>query len=251
MKKPRISVIMPAYNAERFIAEGIQSLLAEREVDLEAIVVSDGSTDGTAALVADLATDEPRIRLLEEPHRGVAAARNTGLAAATAPLISFLDSDDISAAGRLKRQSDYLAAHPETAYVVGDLMLVREIGPDFLPVPGTPQRQTTGVSLTTCLFRRGLFTTFGGFDETLEFGEDMDFFMRLWELSVPQHFERTTAVFYRQHDTNMTRDKNSMARFMLKVLHNSLRRRRGRTTPFVLPPLFEERQRAEAAIDNA
>ncbi|MGH8174411.1 MAG: glycosyltransferase family 2 protein, partial [Rhodanobacteraceae bacterium] len=91
----RVSVIMPAYNAIASIARSIDSVLAQTHRDLELLVVDDGSSDGTAELIARYAKSDARVRaLLQERNVGVAAARNAGIAAASGAFIAFLDSDD-------------------------------------------------------------------------------------------------------------------------------------------------------------
>ena len=93
MQKVKVSVIMPAYNSEVYIRESIDSVLAQSFSDFELIVVDDGSTDTTAAIVESY-TDR-RIRLIRQPNQGVSVARNTGLEAAKGEFITFLDSDDL------------------------------------------------------------------------------------------------------------------------------------------------------------
>ena len=93
MQTVTVSVIMPAHNRETFIRDSIDSVLAQTFTDFELIVVDDGSTDTTAAIV-DSYTD-PRIRLIRQPNQGVSVARNTGLEAAQGEFITFLDSDDL------------------------------------------------------------------------------------------------------------------------------------------------------------
>jgi glycosyltransferase involved in cell wall biosynthesis len=92
---PRVSVIMPAYNAAASIERSIDSVLAQTHRDLELLIVDDGSTDGTQALIARYAKSDARVRpLLQARNAGVAAARNAGIAAASGAYIAFLDSDD-------------------------------------------------------------------------------------------------------------------------------------------------------------
>ena len=93
MQSVKVSVIMPAYNSEVYIRESIDSVLAQTFADFELIVVDDGSTDTTAAIVESY-TDS-RIRLIRQPNRGVSEARNTGIEAARGQYITFLDSDDL------------------------------------------------------------------------------------------------------------------------------------------------------------
>ena len=99
-----VSVIIPAYNAAIFIERALASALTQEGVDLEVIVVDDGSTDGTSELVAGLARAEPRIRLIRlDENSGPGAARNAALEAASGDWVAILDADDAYAAGRLRR----------------------------------------------------------------------------------------------------------------------------------------------------
>lgn len=93
MQTGKVSVIMPAYNTEKYIRQSVDSVLAQTFTDFELIIVDDGSTDATAAAVQSYT--DPRIRLIRQSHQGVSVARNTGLDAAKGDYISFLDSDDL------------------------------------------------------------------------------------------------------------------------------------------------------------
>lgn len=92
MTHPRVSVVMPVYNVEAYVGEAIDSVLRQTFTDFELIIVDDGGQDGSMAICRGYA--DPRIRLVSQPNRGLAGARNTGIAHALAPIIAFLDSDD-------------------------------------------------------------------------------------------------------------------------------------------------------------
>jgi GT2 family glycosyltransferase len=127
---PLISALMPAYNAERFIGEAIQSALDQDYPGdrLEVVVVDDGSTDGTAAIVSGFAARFPgRVRLISQANAGNVAATNTALAAARGELLAVLDSDDMWPRGKARAQQALLAARPEVGLVYGDM---RVIDPD-------------------------------------------------------------------------------------------------------------------------
>ena len=111
----KISVIMPAYNAALFIEEAIASVLAQTFTDFELIIVNDGSTDGTAAIIQSFR--DPRIVLIQQPNRGVAAALNTGLQHAKADYIARFDADDVCYPTRLQKQYAFMQQHPEYSIV--------------------------------------------------------------------------------------------------------------------------------------
>src|SRR3954469_20095634 len=92
---PRISVVVPMYNVESFLAPCLDSLLAQTLDDLEVLMVDDGSTDGSTAIAEDYARRDDRFRLIVQENGGLSKARNTGIDAATGEFLAFLDSDDL------------------------------------------------------------------------------------------------------------------------------------------------------------
>jgi len=115
-RRPRISVIVTAYNRVAMVGDAIASVLRQTMADFELIVVDDGSTDRTVEIVK--AIDDPRIRLIvHEWNRGVQHARNSGLEAARGEYVAWLDSDDLARPRRLEIEADYLDAHPEIAMI--------------------------------------------------------------------------------------------------------------------------------------
>jgi glycosyltransferase involved in cell wall biosynthesis len=232
---------MPAYNRSAFIGEAIASLQGQAGVEGDIIVVDDGSTDDTARIVEGIATADRRVRLLLRSHGGVAAARNTGIAAITGDYVTFLDSDDICAPGRLARQAAKLQARPDVAAVVGDLVLFDEMTPDFQPAPNSQWERVLGVSLTTATFRRSVFDEIGPMDESLRQGEDLDFYMRLIETGALFLIEVEVATYYRRHAGNMTNDVRGMRRDAVRALFRSrMRQRRSGRVGFIEPFFYKK-----------
>lgn len=114
---PQVSVVIPVRNAEATLGAALDSVLGQTLGDLEVVVAEDGSTDGTARVLADYAARDPRVRPLYLPHRGVAHAFNAAVASARAPLVARLDADDTCLPERLRRQRDHLRDHPHTGLV--------------------------------------------------------------------------------------------------------------------------------------
>src|SRR5690349_16914620 len=108
MPEPAITVLMPAYNAGRYIADAVRSVLEQRFTDFELLIIDDGSTDDTAAIVRSFA--DSRIRLLQQPNRGVAPALNFGLQHARAALVARFDADDLCHPGRLQQQYELMCS---------------------------------------------------------------------------------------------------------------------------------------------
>ncbi|HEX2022057.1 MAG TPA: glycosyltransferase [Candidatus Thermoplasmatota archaeon] len=124
-RPPRVSVVCPAYNAERHVARAVDSALGQSFRDLEVVVVDDGSTDGTAGVLAGYG--EP-VRVVRQENRGAYAARNAGLRAARGSLIAFLDADDRWMPDKLARQVALLDERPRAALVFSDGIVVDRSG---------------------------------------------------------------------------------------------------------------------------
>lgn len=201
MVQNRVSVIIPSYNAGRYIRHAIESVLEQSYEAYEVIVVDDGSTDGTAARVRDYA---PRVRYVRRPHRGAAAARNHGASLARGEWLAFLDADDFWYPHRLSEQIKLARRHPELDYITGNFHCVEECGrlagegfqgnplvgnneEDDTPRPSVvlgPERGAAYVRhrfgiLTTMLVRRDVFERVGGFDERFRLAEDLHLMFRL------------------------------------------------------------------------
>jgi glycosyltransferase involved in cell wall biosynthesis len=179
---PEVSVIIPTYNRSAMVREAIASVLAQCDADFELIVVDDGSTDGTLEMLAGL----DGVSVARTEHRGVAAARNYGVTMAHAPLIAFLDSDDLWAPDKLRRQLDFMRQFPDCAISQTSELWIRDGG---RVNPGLRHLKRAGDifldSLQTCLIspsavilKTDLFHSLGGFDEDLAAAEDYDLWLR-------------------------------------------------------------------------
>ena len=181
---PEVSVIIPTYNRCAMLHEAIDSELAQSFQDFELIVIDDGSTDGTAEYLRRL---DKAIRIERIEHRGPAAARNRGVELARAPMIGFLDSDDLWAPAKLERHVAFMSANPACAISQTDEIWIRD---GRRVNPGTRHRKRAGAifidSLQTCLIgisatmmRTDLFRSLGGFDEIMAAAEDYDLWLRI------------------------------------------------------------------------
>ncbi len=135
---PAVSVIMPVYNVERFVRQSIVSVLNQTYTDFELIIVDDGGSDGSIALCRTLT--DPRIQIIHQANRGLAGARNTGIAQAAGPIIALLDSDDCWLPEKLERHVAHLRAHPEVGVSYAGAALIDE---DDKPI-GISQRPRLG-----------------------------------------------------------------------------------------------------------
>jgi glycosyltransferase involved in cell wall biosynthesis len=110
---PAVSVLMPVRNGTAYLPESVASIQSQDFPSFELLIIDDGSTDATSALLASFAAADPRIRVFHQPPQGIVAALNTGIAHAHAPYLARLDADDRARPGRLGRQVAFMAAHPE------------------------------------------------------------------------------------------------------------------------------------------
>ncbi len=238
-----VSVIMPAFNAARFINAAIASLLAEREsVRTDIIVIDDGSTDDTRAIVAGMAAQYREIRLLQNPRKGIAAARNTGLdnLAGDCRLVAFMDSDDMSYPGRLARQRAILDGDQDIDVLYGRVQMFAEFDDETLaPRKGSRTKIIRGPYLQSSMYRPEVFEKVGRFDETFRQGCDTDYVLRVVEKGIRVVLEDEIAAYYRRHDANVTLDTAQMQReFMLASMKWAARNRLSKRGD--LPEVFAE-----------
>jgi len=213
-------VVIPAFNAERFLAEAIESVFANRCVELEVIVVDDGSSDRSA----EVARGYP-VQVIVQDNRGVSAARNTGYRAARGEYLAGLDADDRWLPGKLEHQLRCLEQDPELDLVYGLVQQFRQ-SPRYEalgdPIPG----RLPG----TLLARRRAFSSVGSFDENLVIGEFMDFIVRAREAGLRELLLDRVCLERRIHETNLGVTARDHRTDYFEVARRSLaaaRRRRG------------------------
>lgn len=219
----RVSVIIPVYNGERYLAAAIQSVLEQTLPPDEIIVVDDGSTDGTAAIVTGLAGASPLpIHYIHQQNQGPSAARNRGLRAARSGLVAFLDADDIWDLRKQEIQVAYLAANPDALMVWGLVQMFELHGTDRVKL----HEAWHGPNLGCALFRSEVFDRVGIFDEGMRLSEDLDWYLRARELEAPQGILTDVVLWYRRHGENLWlgRDKSPIS--SLLALKKRLDRRR-------------------------
>ena len=220
-----ISVIMPAFNAEPFIASGLKSVLDQGYEHVEIVVVDDGSSDRTAEVAEQFA---PTVRCIRQSNAGAPAARNRGLMAAKGEFITFLDADDVYEPGRLGLQMRKLMGNPEIEFVVGQRRseeLCSAPGEPLAFTPIEPPNKMT-LSLGACLFRLSAFEKVGNFDESLRHCDDWDWFMRAREMDIPMLIHTDVVLCTRLHLQNLTRNKEDGQRYLALMLKRSIDRRR-------------------------
>lgn len=218
-----VSVIIPAYNQGHFLAEAVNSVLAQTYPHVEVIVVDDGSTDDTA-VVARSFTD-PRVRYVYKQNGGLSSARNEGLRHAQGQYISYLDSDDCFLPEKLAMLVGEMDAHSAVGFVAGQAIPVdehgRHVGKKFdTPLPTDTKQLLLGnpLHVGSVLVRRDWQEKVGFFDETLRSYEDWDMWLRLAQAGCQMRYVPQPVSLYRFHTAQMTRDGRQMTTATFAVL---------------------------------
>jgi glycosyltransferase involved in cell wall biosynthesis len=191
---PQVAVVTAAYNMEQYISATIASVFEQSLAGFELIVVDDGSHDTTAKIVA--AVDDPRVRLITIPNSGVAAARNRGLADCRAPLVIFLDADDLLPPHALDRMVATMAANPGHVACFGHHIKIDEDKAPLGPTAPSALKRLPARDTLRHLLRKNMIVNggalcirteaarrVGGFDPNLGYAEDLEFWCRLAGLS--------------------------------------------------------------------
>src|SRR5687767_4222124 len=227
----KVSVVIPCYNQARFLGDAIQSVLSQGYTDFEIIVVDDGSKDGTEEVASGYAKENSRVRFIRQENRGLAAARNRGLADAHGEYVVFLDSDDRLVGEALEVGVRELEAHPGCAFVSG---ICRKITADGSIVPGWEQfrvrddpyielLRSCPVYVPAVMYRRSVFDAVGDFDTSYRAAEDYDLYYRILE-RFPAYCHDTLVAEIRRHDANMTRDRTLMLKYNMAALRSQRKR---------------------------
>jgi glycosyltransferase involved in cell wall biosynthesis len=184
----KISVLLPVYNVEPYVAEALASVQLQTLSDIEIVVVDDGSTDGTLQIVERLASADKRIKVVRSPrNQGLSAALNFGLTFCTSPLIARMDGDDIALPTRLDKQLQFLEKNPDIA-LVGCATMAIDQSARLIPGLGISHKPTTQKAVASTLLlappcshiwlaRRKVYDTLSGYRE-IEVAEDYDFLLR-------------------------------------------------------------------------
>lgn len=236
---PLVSVVVPTFNSSAYIADCLRSIYAqEGNFELDVIVVDDGSFDDTVSIIEGTGY---KLRCVQQPNAGPAAARNSALAIARGEFIAFLDSDDIWPPKKLAGQLELLKAHPDIGLIFGDCrqfdsdgefpktlfeseQLDYEFWGDTLYVrdPYEKLLQSNFVTTGSILMRRACIDEVGVFDEGLRLVEDLEYWLRI-SLAFPIAHTDAVCLLRRRHAENTSRHRIAMAKAFLQVLQTHSR----------------------------
>lgn len=241
---PLVSVIIPAYNSARYLPEAIESVLRQTFTDLELLVIDDGSTDETAAVVSRYPAP---VRYIRQENGGVAVARNRGIQESRGRYVAFLDADDTWYPDKLKQQVESLQKQSEcrlcySAFTVVDSSLkalyVNRSDRSGTALEDLLLRGNIVGSICTVLMERSLYEQEGGFDPAFSQCADWDMWIRLARHTEFLYID-TPLVTYRYHDSMMSRNARLLEDDSIRVLHKG----------FAIPGLSRSlRARRRAAI---
>lgn len=251
---PPLSVLMPAYNAERYLAKAIESILNQTFGDFEFLIVDDGSTDRSLAILQRYAARDGRIRLTSRPNTGIVGALNEMVDRARAPLLARMDADDLAMPERFARQMSYLAEHPDCVLVGSRVQI---IDPDDSPL------RVLGKALTheeidgalmgaggqmvyhpSVIMRKSAVQAVGGYRQEYTLAEDLDLFLRLAEVGRLVNLEEPL-LQYREHLGKVGHTRTlEQADAVRRILAEAYRRRGLEGS--AAPPEFSKRESSHA-----
>ncbi|MGH7450208.1 MAG: glycosyltransferase family 2 protein [bacterium] len=220
-----ISVIIPAYNAGRYLGEAIASVLAQTHRAHEIIVIDDGSTDDTANIAQSFS---PSVRYEWQPNDGAGAARNHGVELARGNFLAFLDADDLWIEDKLARQFAAFESDPTLNMVFGHVQQFYspELGEEIKKRIKLPAETMRGFHPGAMLIKRETFFRVGLFKTDLQLGEFIDWHARAMELGLKSFMLPEVVMKRRIHETNQGIYKRDAREDYLKIVKASLDRRR-------------------------
>lgn len=223
---PLVSCIVPVFNGERFIAEAIDSALGQTYSPIEIVVVNDGSTDGTKAVLGGYGK---RITVIDQVNTGAAAARSSGIEASSGSFLAFLDADDLWLPEKTEIQIKRLTAHPgaDICTCMIENFWVRELAEEAERLRGTIYDGPRMATLQGMMISRDAIDRLGGLDANIAHYDEVDLLLRAKaENVVIEHVDRVL-VRRRIHDANISRSRGERGRADLLLLaEQAIARRR-------------------------
>jgi glycosyltransferase involved in cell wall biosynthesis len=226
---PKVSVIVPAYNAMVYLPQTIDSVLSQTFTDFELLVINDGSSDQIIEWFSQVR--DSRIKLISQENQGVANARNTGILSAKGEYIAFLDADDIWGKTKLEKQVSCLDKNPSAGLVYTWTQLIDATG-NLLKFSVMHQEegyiwkkiviQDVVGSGSCAMVRATCFQQMGLFDQNVAIAADFDMWIRIaavYKFAVVKEY----LVFYRQHLTNASKDRQQMIKIHAQVIEKNFK----------------------------
>ena len=220
-----VSCIIPVFNGERFVAESLDSVLEQTYAPIEIIVVNDGSTDGTMAVLAGYGE---QIKVIDQANAGATAARVRGVEASSGTFLAFLDADDLWLPEKTEIQIDRLTARPEAGICTSMIenFWEKELADEAERLRGTKHDGPRMATMQGMMLSRNVFERLGGFSTDIVHHDEIDMLLRAKaESIVIEHVDRVL-VRRRIHENNVSRDRGEQAREdLLSLAEQAIARR--------------------------
>jgi glycosyltransferase involved in cell wall biosynthesis len=237
---PLISVCMPVYNTEPYIAEAVESILAQTYRNFEFIIVDDGSTDRSLAILERFAAQDARIRLSSRPHAGYLVRLNEMLDEARGDLIARMDADDVAMPERFIRQIDFLDAHPDVVAVGSRVLAIDSDGDPIAEFCTTQEHEEIDrahldvrggfINHPVAMIRTGVIRAIGGYRADYWPGEDVDLWLRLAEIGRLANLPESL-LKYRRHLESIGYTRQARQHERCRAAAIDAHRRRGLPLP--------------------
>lgn len=236
-RQPAISVLMPVYNAERFLEEALSSISKQTFKDFELLIINDGSTDSSASIIQKYARDDPRIQIINQANQGVGDSLIRGANLVKGRYTARMDADDIALPSRLEEEYQYLESHPKCAVIATVVRVIDDAGKfkGFWTADKetlTPKQISSRLPIENCIahpsimIRTSVLKMFG-FDASQVPAEDYDLWLRLLSAGYEIHKLPTPLMLYRVHDDSVSQQgnkKTSATRIILRSKYRFLRK---------------------------
>ena len=224
-RTPQLTVVIPVYNGARWLRECLDSVSDQSMTDWEAVVVDDGSTDDSPAILDAHAQRDSRFRIVRQSNAGVSSARNQGLAMASTGLIAFFDGDDVMYPESLEKRYDLIRSSGAELVYAGHEFIDESSNVTGLSADSDLQSdplevlyRSPGLAIQTVLAQKSAIDKVGGFDTSLTHGEDWDLWIRLARAGCVFRYAAFVANGYRVHDVSATANRQAMRRGCLRML---------------------------------
>jgi glycosyltransferase involved in cell wall biosynthesis len=226
-----VSVILPVFNGERYLAEAVESVLCQTFRKLELIVIDDGSTDGSGRVARSY--DSSRLRYRFQENQGLSAARNKGVSISKGEFLSFLDADDLWTREKLALQMKALSSGYKLDMVFGHVrqFLSPDVVEDITPEGRPEEAVLPGYSAGTMLIKKESFLRVGPFDVSLRLGHFVDWYAKAQEFGLKHELLPEVVMKRRIHAANMGIRERGSREDYLRILKSSLDRRRKKEPP--------------------
>jgi glycosyltransferase involved in cell wall biosynthesis len=221
---PKVSVIIPAHNAVKYLPNSLESLLQQSFTDWEALIINDGSTDEIEKWASEIT--DPRVTLILQSHQGVSIARNHGIGLSKGKYIAFLDADDLWEATKLEKQVNYLDRHLNVGLVYTWTAFVDESAKSTGRISSSNAQGKIWLQLlqneiipctSTVMIRRDCFDGVGMFEAKLTHAEDLELWVRIAQ-KYPVGVIKEVLTQYRQHGSNTSKSRDKMLQGLHKVI---------------------------------